>query len=84
MTHKIIDISEPFTPYKGRYTQVTFTYTRTNKRGCRSSMLIQRRSLPHGFITQSHTHTHSSSFLMPQITLAHYRSLKTRIKIMDA
>jgi hypothetical protein len=58
--------------------------TRTNKRGCRSSVLIQRKAFPTVLShTHIHTHTHSSSFLMPQITLAHYRSLKTCIKIMD-
>ena len=86
MTHKTIDISEPFTPYNGRNIRVTFTYKNLQTR-LSFFCAIQRRSLPHGFITLTltltHTHTHSSSSLTPQITLAHYRSLKTHIKLME-
>jgi len=51
--------------------------TRTNKRGCRSSVLYSAQVSPTVL-----SRTQSSSFLIPQITLAHYRSLKTRIKLM--
>ena len=80
MTHETKDISNVIrssVSYTGRNQTKLHSLTTANHRDYRSSVLSSAEVSPTGL-----PHTRTRSSLIPQITLAHHRSLKRRIKPM--